>query len=112
MFQLKTQIYLDKHFAPVISSSSIDIHELTMSEKHKCTHIKKADTNDFLLMKIKYIDGLSLDKYFIQQSNSASVLRTYIYSFKHMLISLKHLIYCNIVHNDIKNAKPDQYRTR
>jgi serine/threonine protein kinase len=95
---------INRHFAPVISSSAINIHELKIAEKHKCTHIKKSDTNDFLLMKIKYVPGLSLDKYFIQESNSSSVLRTYIYSFKHLLNGLKLLEYSGIVHNDIKNA--------
>lgn len=95
---------IDKHFAPVITSSSINVHELSMKEKHKCTHIKKAETTDFLLLKIKYVSGLSLDKYFVQESNSSSILRTYIYSFKHLLRSLKYLEECGIVHNDIKNA--------
>ena len=96
---------IDKHFAPVISSSSINVHELSMSEKDKCTHIKKTDSNDFLLMRIKYISGLALDKYFIQQYNSSSVLRTYIYGFKHLLSSLKYLEECNIVHGPITVKK-------
>ena len=95
---------INNHFAPIISSSSINVHELKMEEKDKCSHIKKSETTDFLLMKIKYVPGLSLDKYFIQESNSSSILRTYIYSFKHLLNGLKLLEGCGIVHNDIKNA--------
>jgi len=96
--------YINDHFAPVISTSEININQLDIVDKEKCSHIKRSDTNDFLLMKIKYIPGLSLDKHFLQQYNSASILRTYIYSFKHLLTSLKYLNECNIVHNDIKNG--------
>lgn len=95
---------IERHFAPVISTSSININQLDIVDKDKCTHIKKAQTDDFLLMRIKYVPGLSLDKHFIEQSNSASILRVYIYSFKHLLNSLKYLNECNIVHNDIKNS--------
>jgi len=95
---------IDRHFAPVISTSDININQLDIVDKDKCTHIKKAQTNDFLLMRIKYVSGLSLDKHFIQQTNSASILRVYIYSFKHLLRSLKYLNECNIIHNDIKNS--------
>ena len=56
---------LNEHFAPVISSCQIDLNELEISEMDKCSHIKKAEGSDFVLMKIKYIDGRLLDKFLL-----------------------------------------------
>tara|TARA_B100001063_G_scaffold108365_1_gene101044 strand:+ start:2559 stop:3719 length:1161 start_codon:yes stop_codon:yes gene_type:complete len=95
---------LNEHFAPVISSCQIDLNELEIDEMDKCSHIKKAEGSDFILMKIKYIDGRLLDKFFIEESNSTFILRIFIHSFKHLLKSIQLLNKAKIVHNDLKNS--------
>ena len=40
---------INNHFAPIISSSSINVHELKMEEKDKCSHIKKSETTPTLV---------------------------------------------------------------
>ena len=98
---IQTKLLLDTHFAPVIHSCPLNISKLRHLDP-KCSVLKRVDTTDFMLMKIRYIDSTDLDSFIIQNNNSSFLLLTLISSFNHILKSIRILIGLNIVHNDLK----------
>tara|TARA_Y100001970_G_C14167947_1_gene822436 strand:- start:53 stop:1204 length:1152 start_codon:yes stop_codon:yes gene_type:complete len=92
---------LDAHFAPIVHSCPIHINRLKHVDP-KCTVIRKGDTSDFILMKIRYIDSTNLDLFIVENTQGNFILLTLISSFNHLLKSIGMLIDMAVVHNDLK----------
>uniref|UniRef100_A0A6C0C6X7 Protein kinase domain-containing protein n=1 Tax=viral metagenome TaxID=1070528 RepID=A0A6C0C6X7_9ZZZZ len=94
---------LQNHFAPVLSSCNIDVSKFTMSEKEQCTLFEKNPYDDFILMKIRYIDNKVLDSFITENSNSSLIMLLFTSSYSHLLKSLQLLEKVKICHLDIKS---------
>ena len=94
---------LQNHFTPVLSSCNIDVSKFTMSEKEQCTLFEKNPYDDFILMKIRYIDNKVLDSFITENSNSSLIMLLFTSSYSHLLKSLQLLEKVKICHLDIKS---------
>jgi serine/threonine protein kinase len=90
------------NFAPVISHCPINLSQLKIKDLDKCNVLKKVDTTNLILMKIRYIDSKDFDAFIIENSNSNTILLTLISAFNHLLKSLEILIKVNVVQFDLK----------
>jgi len=90
------------NFAPVLSTCPIDVSKLSIDEEDKCTLFKKEQTTDYVIMKVRYVDQNDFDAYLVGERDGASVIRTFMTSYNHLLQSISFLLIANIVHNDIK----------
>jgi serine/threonine protein kinase len=90
------------NFAPVISHCPINLSQLKVKDLDSCNVLKKVDTTNLILMKIRYIDSKDFDSFIIENSNSNTILLTLISAFNHLLKSLDILIKANVVQFDLK----------
>lgn len=90
------------NFAPVISTCPIQISKLSIDEEDKCALFKKEQTDDYIIMRVRYVDNKDFDDYLVSTSSGQELLRTFIGSYNHLLQSLSFLQTVNIVHNDLK----------
>ena len=102
---------LQNHFAPVLSSCNVDVDKFSMEEKERCSLFEKKKDSDFVLMKIRYIDGQVLDSFITKNNNGSLIMLLFTSSYSHLLKSLKMLGKIKICHFDIK-AQNIVYDTR
>jgi len=94
---------LENNFAPVISSCPINVAAIKAKDVNDCSVIRKSDdTNNFILMKIRFIDMEDFDNYILKNSNANLIILTLIKGFNHLLKSIQLLIDVNVVQFDLK----------
>lgn len=102
---------LQYNFAPVISSCSVKVRDLSSKELKDCTIIKKNSTKKLALMRIRYINTDSMDDdndfFIFMIRKRRPIEQTYklaLRSYIHLLSSIKILNGLNVVHFDLKGA--------
>ena len=118
-FSSKNEIYIGKYlskvlskdrdkpllnnFAPVVSTCNVDIGKFKSDIINNCKVLQKVNSeNTVSIIKVRYVDMDVFDKYLIDNSDTDSIIVSLIYSYNHLLISLKKLIFSNVVHFDLK----------
>ena len=88
-------------FAPVIETCPVIAINPELKDRHgkKCNIIKKANDQkkELVMMRIPYIPNGDFKKY-IKESGITEILSCY----RHLLLSIEHLININIIHYDLK----------
>ena len=95
---------LENNFAPVISSCPINIRKIAAPDINHCNVINKAigTVNNFIMMKIRYIDMQDLDSFVMNNADANLLLLMLLSTYNHLLKSINLLIKANIVHFDLK----------
>jgi len=94
---------LENNFAPVISSCPINVAAIKAKDINDCSVIRKIeDNNNFILMKIRFIDMEDFDNYILKNSNANLIVLTLIKGFNHLLKSIQLLIDVKVVQFDLK----------
>ena len=92
------------HFAPIISHCNIDIGQIKDKDKNKCMLFKKRKTQNYVMMKLDYVEGMEFLQYMIKNANSVQIINNIINSFNVLLRSISLLINKKIVHYDLKGS--------
>ena len=92
------------HFAPIISHCNIDIGEIKDKDKSKCMLFKKRKTQNYVMMKLDYVEGMEFLQYMIKNANSVQIINNIINSFNVLLRSISLLVNKKIVHYDLKGS--------
>ena len=92
------------HFAPIISHCGIDIGQIKDKDKNKCMLFKKRKTQNYVMMKLDYIEGMEFLQYMIKNANSVQIINNIINSFNILLRSISLLVNKKIVHYDLKGS--------
>jgi len=92
---------LKNNFAPVLANCPVTVNQFDIHEQDKCDLFKKRD-DQFILMKIRYINGNELDSFITQNSNSSLIMLIFTSSYTHLLKSLQIMARARICHFDIK----------
>ncbi len=90
-------------FVPVLKYCKVDVGSIEDKDINKCTILKKNPTKNYVVMKIKYINGSPFLDYIIKNKNNSQILRNIINSYNHLLLCLEKLISRNIIHYDLKS---------
>lgn len=95
---------LENNFAPVVSSCPINIRRIAAPDINNCNVINRAigTVNNFIMMKIRYIDMQDLDTFVMNNADANLILLTLLSAYNHLLKSIELLINANIVHFDLK----------
>jgi len=95
---------LDNNFAPVVSSCPINIRKIAAPDINNCNVINKVigTVDNFILMKIRFIDMQDLDSFVVNNVDANLILLTLLSTYNHLLKSLELLIQANIIHFDLK----------
>ena len=95
---------LENNFAPVISSCPINIRKIAAPDINNCNVINKAigTVNNFVMMKIRYIDMQDLDSFVMNNVDANLLLLMLLSTYNHLLKSINLLINTNIIHFDLK----------
>jgi len=100
--KLKNIKMYDNHFVPILSHCFINISEIETTDKKQCSIFTKNKNNDFILLKMKSIEGDNFINYIVNNKNTREILNILINSYNHILKSIKLLIEKNIIHYDLK----------
>ena len=92
------------HFAPIISYCNIDIGEIKDKDKNKCMLFKKRKTNNYVMMRLDYVDGMEFLQYMVKNANSVQIINNIINSYNHLLRGLSMLVNKKIIHYDLKGS--------
>ena len=92
------------HFAPIISHCNIDIVQIKDKDKNKCMLFKKRKTQNYVMMKLDYVEGMEFLQYMIKNANSVQIINNIINSFNVLLRSISLLVNKKIVHYDLKGS--------
>ena len=92
------------HFAPIISHCNIDIGQIKDKDKNKCMLFKKRKTQNYVMMKLDYVEGMEFLQYMIKNANSVQIINNIINSFNVLLRSISLLVNKKIVHYDLKGS--------
>jgi len=92
------------YFAPIVSMCDIDIAKIDKRERDMCRVISRKKTNSkFVIMKMPYVENISLGKYITNPNIDKKEIVTYILDlYKFLLNSLKMLNLRGIIHFDFK----------
>jgi serine/threonine protein kinase len=92
------------YFAPIVSMCNIDIAKIDKRERDMCRVISRKKSNSkFVIMKMPYIQNVSLEKYITNSNIEKKETITYILDlYKFLLHSLKMLNQRGIIHFDFK----------
>lgn len=90
------------HFAPVLSHCFVNVSQMEIEDKDKCSILQRKGPNKFILLKMLYIDGPNFINFMVNNRNSRQIINNVINSYNHLLTSLRLLISQNIIHYDIK----------
>ena len=80
-----------------------DVGTIEDEDINKCTILKKKPTADYIVMKIKYVDGNPFLDYIIKNKNNSQIIKNIISSYNHLLGGLQQLIDLNFFHFDLKS---------
>ena len=90
------------YFLPIISHCPIEIRDVDKKIISKC-NVVNADTSDYILMDIPYVNNKPFFEVLIDTSNGKKqTLIRYISSYKYLLHAILLLLEHNIVHYDLK----------
>ena len=64
----------ENHFAPILKFCSIDVANVKDNDIKKCTVLKKHSTDDFVVMKLNYINGMDFIDYIVEHKNSVQII--------------------------------------
>ena len=92
------------HFAPIISYCNIDVGSIKDKDKSKCMLFKKRKTQNYVMMKLDYVEGMEFLQYMIKNANSVQIINNIINSFNNLLRSISLLINKKIIHYDLKGS--------
>ena len=101
--KIQTVKNYNKFFVPVLKYCRVDVGTIEDEDINKCTILKKKPTADYIVMKIKYIDGNPFLDYIIKNKNNSQIIKNIISSYNHLLGGLQQLIDLNIIHFDLKS---------
>jgi len=90
------------YFAPVISQCPINVSKIKVKGVDECKIIEGNNVTDFLLMKIRYINGGVLDTFISENKNSSLIFSLFVSILSGLLKRVEFLIQNNIIHFDIK----------
>ena len=80
----------ENHFAPIIKHCQLDIAKIKNNKsKTNCSIIKKSKSKDFILMKLRFINGIDFIDYLINQKNSIQIIDNIINSYNHLVDRVK-----------------------
>lgn len=105
--KIKQIPFYNYHFAPVISSCSLNISELDKGVVKECHILSTPSHNNYLYMKIKHIQGGTLYDYLcdvLKKSGSKKLMNSIISTYNHMLYNIKILSENQIIHYDLKST--------
>lgn len=91
------------NFAPVISTCPVDTAQLDVDGLSQCTTLRRRETEDFMLMDIRYIAGNTFNDHLQTLKNSSLMISTIVSAYRHLLESLVLLASAKVVHNDLKS---------
>ena len=95
----------ENHFAPIIKHCQLDIAKIKNNKsKTNCSIIKKSKSKDFILMKLRFINGIDFIDYLINQKNSIQIIDNIINSYNHLVRSCQMLVNKSVLHYDIKGT--------
>tara|TARA_B110000008_G_C16975324_1_gene565616 strand:- start:1459 stop:2601 length:1143 start_codon:yes stop_codon:yes gene_type:complete len=100
--KIQTIIGFKNHFAPVLSHCFVNISEINVEDKDKCSILKRDANKKFILLKMLYIDGPNFINFMVNNKNSRQIINNVINSYNHLLTSIRLLISKEIIHYDIK----------
>ena len=86
---LSSIVEYKSHFAPIISHCNVDIGQIKDKDKNKCMLFKKRKTQNYVMMKLDYVEGMEFLQYMIKNANSVQIINNIINSFN---VLLKHII--------------------
>ena len=103
LFLVKKIKNYELFFLPVIEGCDISISSIDKKLLNKCEIIKTTSSDNFVLMKIKYIKNINFHNFIINPKDTKekifiNTLETYSY----LLQSIKRLVDINVVHFDLK----------
>jgi len=92
------------YFAPIVSMCDIDIAKIDKRERDMCRVVSRKNTSSkFVIMKMPYVENISLEKYITNPNIEKREIITYILDlYKLLLNSLKMLNQHGIIHFDFK----------
>mgnify|MGYP001281770676 CR=1 FL=1 len=99
---LKTIKLYDNHFVPVLSHCFINVSEIETTDKKQCSIFTKQENGDFILLKMRNVDGDNFINYIVNNKNTREILNILINSYNHVLKSVKLLLEKRLVHYDLK----------
>lgn len=94
----------ENHFAPILKFCSIDVAKVKDNDIKKCTVLKKHSTEDFVVMKLNYINGMDFIDYIVEHKNSVQIISNLINSYNHLLKSISMMIGKKVFHGDLKGT--------
>ena len=92
------------HFAPILSYCNIDVGAIKDKDKSKCMLFKKRKTQNYVMMKLDYIEGMEFLQYMVKNANSVQIINNIINSFNNLLRSISLLVNKKIIHYDLKGS--------
>ena len=101
---LSSIVEYKSHFAPIISHCNVDIGQIKDKDKNKCMLFKKRKTQNYVMMKLDYVEGMEFLQYMIKNANSVQIINNIINSFNVLLRSISLLVNKKIVHYDLKGS--------
>jgi len=89
-------------FAAVISHCPINVSRIRTDGMENCKIITQKSSDQYIMMKIKYVQGGVLDTFITTNQNNPLIFSLFVSIYAHLLRSIRFLIRQHIVHFDIK----------
>jgi serine/threonine protein kinase len=111
--------FYSMYYVPVIQSCAASLAKVNHREIKNCHIIsgtsstattatnakiesKESNSNNFMLLKMKYVENIKFTKYLLSSTNKKHILNTLFDTYSYFLFSLEQLMKNGIVHYDFK----------